>query len=153
MSEIPQESGSFASHLVVQSKALVDFLHNLREATAYKIMLDIVRYISYSFDIGTNMSDGPHKSLPMRRGWKCVAERADKSAFEGSEVQEGINSALQRDCEIEMTNDFLTRLTDACNGQAVSLFGNALGIELEGLRPLAGSGIGRVRLGIRDPDV
>jgi len=111
-----------------------------------KSFLTLSDMFFYYSDIGKNMSDGPHKSLPMRRGWKRVAEWADKAAFEGSEVEEALISALQRDCEIEITNDFVTRLTDVCNGQAVSLFGNALGFELEALRPLAGPGIGRVVL-------
>ena len=32
------------------------------------------------------MSDGPHKSLNMRSGWKKLAERADQPAFEPEHV-------------------------------------------------------------------
>lgn len=92
------------------------------------------------------MSDGPHKSLRMRRGWKRVAEWADNSAFEGEEVQEAIITALDGDCRSEITPDFMTRLIDVCDGQALSLFGNALALGLEGLRPVARYGMERVVL-------
>ena len=36
------------------------------------------------------MSDGPHRSLPMRPWWKQAALRADKSAFDVSECTEAI---------------------------------------------------------------
>lgn len=92
------------------------------------------------------MSDGPHRSLPMRRAWKRVAEWADNPAFKGEEVCKAIISALERDCRGEMSTEFLTRLSDVCNGQAISLFKNPLGLELETLRGDAGCGIGRVVL-------
>lgn len=44
------------------------------------------------------MSDGPHRSLPMRRWWRKVAERADKPAFSVSECAEAIAVAMEREC-------------------------------------------------------
>jgi hypothetical protein len=49
------------------------------------------------------MSDGPHRSLPMRRGWKRVAERGDKRAYASEEVSEAIIVALEQDCRQEMS--------------------------------------------------
>jgi hypothetical protein len=43
------------------------------------------------------MSDGPHKSLKMKPGWKKVAEQADLAAFEPDQVSDKLMSALQED--------------------------------------------------------
>src|SRR5258708_3674788 len=43
------------------------------------------------------MSDGPHKSLPMRRHWKDLAERAAKAAYAPDQVCEALPHALKRD--------------------------------------------------------
>jgi hypothetical protein len=43
------------------------------------------------------MSDGPHRSLPMRRHWKDLAERAAKAAFSSDQVTEGLPYALKKD--------------------------------------------------------
>lgn len=40
------------------------------------------------------MTDGPHKSLPMKVPWKRVAEKASKEAFAIKEVAEVLNHAL-----------------------------------------------------------
>ena len=56
------------------------------------------------------MSDGPHRSLPMRRPWKTVAECADNAAFEVDEIREAIVPALEQDCRREMRREFLDGL-------------------------------------------
>lgn len=43
------------------------------------------------------MSDGPHRSLPMRKEWQRLAERADKPAWTQEEVTEAMPSALDSD--------------------------------------------------------
>lgn len=43
------------------------------------------------------MSDGPHRSLPMRKHWKDLAERADKAAYSPADVAEALPVALQKD--------------------------------------------------------
>lgn len=43
------------------------------------------------------MSDGPHRSLPMRRHWKDLAERAEKAAFSADQVCEAVPYALKKD--------------------------------------------------------
>jgi hypothetical protein len=43
------------------------------------------------------MSDGPHRSLPMRRHWRDLAERAAKAAYSADEVCDALPYALQKD--------------------------------------------------------
>ncbi len=68
------------------------------------------------------MSDGPHRSLPMRRPWKTVAECADNAAFEVGEIREFILPALENDCRREMRREFLDDLRKVCADQEASLF-------------------------------
>jgi hypothetical protein len=88
------------------------------------------------------MSDGPHRSLPMRRGWKKVAECGANHAFAPEQVSQRIAPALEEDCRDELPPGF----TDALQGRYGSLFRNQLETDLESLRDLAGHGIGRVIL-------
>lgn len=43
------------------------------------------------------MSDGPHKSLPLRSYWKTVAERIAKDAYSIEEVSDALSIALNKD--------------------------------------------------------
>jgi hypothetical protein len=43
------------------------------------------------------MSDGPHRSLPLRRHWRDFAERSAKAAFSPPEVCEALPHALKKD--------------------------------------------------------
>lgn len=53
------------------------------------------------------MSDGPHRSLPLRRHWKILAERAAREAYPVFEVGEALGHALK--------NEFLeTPLAEIC---------------------------------------
>jgi hypothetical protein len=92
------------------------------------------------------MSDGPHRSLKMRRGWKRVAERGDKRAFATDEISNAIIPALEQDCREEMSPQFLDSLCTVCRNQEDSLFKDQIEPQLEALRRSAGSGIGRVVL-------
>lgn len=56
------------------------------------------------------MSDGPHRSLPMRRWWKQVAIRADKTAFDVRECAEAVAVALEREFAEELRPSFLEAL-------------------------------------------
>jgi hypothetical protein len=56
------------------------------------------------------MSDGPHKSLPMRPGWKKVAECASKEAFTSNEVCEAINAAIAQDYQKDISPDFIASI-------------------------------------------
>jgi hypothetical protein len=67
------------------------------------------------------MSDGPHKSLPMRRAWKRVCEVADNAAHALEEVIEGIAPALAADARGEISDGFLRRLRRALGLDAEQL--------------------------------
>jgi len=87
------------------------------------------------------MSDGPHRSLPMRRPWKTVAEYADNAAFEVEEIREFILPALENDCQREIRREFLDDLRKVCADQEASLFKTNMRPVLEGLRRTANVGM------------
>jgi hypothetical protein len=76
------------------------------------------------------MSDGPHRSLPMRRHWKNLAERAAKAAYSANEVCEALPFALQKD----LRDAPLTAIRDILSGGQGSLFANDEIKRLEGVR-------------------
>jgi hypothetical protein len=63
------------------------------------------------------MSDGPHRTLPMRRGWKRLAKRADKSAFNAEDVKDAVGPALSADWAVEVPRDFFEGVRDLCAGR------------------------------------
>jgi hypothetical protein len=87
------------------------------------------------------MSDGPHKSLPMKPKWRSVAERAYNCTFAVDEISAAMLPALARDCHDEMSPRFVEVLRGLCEQQETLLFN--LSDRVEGLRPEAGTGIGR----------
>lgn len=66
------------------------------------------------------MSDGPHRSLPLKRRWKTVAERSSKDAWSVEDVVEATFHALERDLG-EAPVQFLQRILGV--GPEASLFG------------------------------
>src|SRR5262245_31701491 len=88
------------------------------------------------------MSDGPHRSLAMRRAWRLVAERADKRSYTVAEITEAIVPALEQDCRTEMSPEFLTGLRRVAD-EPLLFPDAAAAARFESLRPLAGSGIAR----------
>lgn len=56
------------------------------------------------------MSDGPHRSLPMRLCWRKLARRAANCAFETTEVSEAFVPALERQFHDEVSPSFLKDL-------------------------------------------
>src|SRR5919202_1357737 len=56
------------------------------------------------------MSDGPHRSLPMRRPWKRLAARADVPSYSPAEVAEALRSALVAGWSSEVTPSLLRRV-------------------------------------------
>ena len=98
-------------------------------------------FINYKSDRGKNKSDGPHRSLPMRRPWKKVAECADNSAFEVEEIRDAILPALENDCQREMRREFLDEFHGVCADQDASLFKCDLRPALERLRRTASAGL------------
>ena len=80
------------------------------------------------------MSDGPYKSLPMRPGWKKVAQLAENSVFRPEEVGAAVNAALIKDCRAEGISEFTATLHDVLGGQQQLLFPKQIGTQLEALR-------------------
>ncbi len=80
------------------------------------------------------MSDGPHKSLPMRRGWKKFAARADKAVFEPNQVAEAVAPALEGDWEEEVASHLNALRGVVGNGDEPSLFQHESVSELESLK-------------------
>jgi hypothetical protein len=66
------------------------------------------------------MSDGPHKSLPLRPRYRRLAEWAYKPAFSLSEVGEAAEAAVARDANIELRS-MVRQLSDIVCGS--DLFG------------------------------
>src|SRR5258706_10470727 len=92
------------------------------------------------------MSDGPHRSLPMRKGWKRVAESADNQAFGTDEIRDAILPALEEDCRGEISPEFFSSLRRVCADQEASLFKNDVAPSLEALRNAASAGLARAVL-------
>ncbi|QTN34834.1 hypothetical protein [Cognatishimia activa] len=86
------------------------------------------------------MSDGPHRSLPMRNHWKCLAERADKAAYSVAEVSQALPAALLQ----EFREAPLEQLMGALGvGEQPVLFAEQSPQELDALRAVSpGSAIG-----------
>lgn len=87
------------------------------------------------------MSDGPHRSLPLRPWWRRLAERADKCAFSPNEVAEALVPALEAECRKELAPTFLLGLQSAV--AEPGLFGPAQALQLAGLDGQAPSGLAR----------
>ena len=92
------------------------------------------------------MSDGPHRSLPMKPGWKRVAERADNRAFAPEEISTAIIPALRQDCRDEMIPEFIDGIRNVFEEQEGLLFRDDVIAQVEALKGQAGYGIGRTLL-------
>lgn len=84
------------------------------------------------------MSDGPHRSLPMRSRWKAFAKTADKPAFETAIVAEIAMQALSQDWREEVPSDVLSGLRKTLEtiGQA-DMFNQDKSAHFDGLREIA----------------
>ena len=70
------------------------------------------------------MSDGPHRSLPMRNGWRKLAERAANSNFDPTEISEAIPIAIKEDWSAEGCDQTLRELRAVLqDNRQGSLFG------------------------------
>ncbi len=87
------------------------------------------------------MSDGPHRSLPMRRPWQRVAERADKRSFTPEEISRALEPALAQDCRDELRPDFLSSLRRVA--EEPSLFRETVAAGIQAMQAQAGAGLER----------
>ena len=82
------------------------------------------------------MSDGPHKSLPMRAGWKKFAERADKAAYDPEQVADLAIPALEGDWREEVAPHIDSLRKALGDGRQGLLFGEQRTAELKALKRL-----------------
>lgn len=76
------------------------------------------------------MSDGPHRSLQMRKGWKKLAEKADNSAYAFEEVRDQLRVAVLKDWEIEACDRALQSVWDIVeDGQRLLFSSHAARLE------------------------
>jgi hypothetical protein len=93
------------------------------------------------------MSDGPHKSLNMKPGWKKVAERADLAAFEPEQVSEKLMSALQDDWAEEGCDELVRGIKEIIGDtRQASLLDDNKAEELESARRELSAGHGLKQL-------
>ncbi|PCJ04636.1 MAG: hypothetical protein COB16_17950 [Rhodobacteraceae bacterium] len=62
------------------------------------------------------MSDGPHRSLPLRPKWREVAKRASKDAFDFVSVREALEPALLGDCRAELPSRLIGQISSIVEG-------------------------------------
>lgn len=93
------------------------------------------------------MSDGPHKSLNMKSGWKKLAERADQTAFEPEQVAEKVLPALEEDWHEDGCGDLIRNIrTLLGDTRQTSFLANNKAAELEAARRELSAGHGLRRL-------
>lgn len=86
------------------------------------------------------MSDGPHKSLGMRSGWKKFANRCDFASYEADQRNEALGEALAGDWQAERCNEFMDEIRAALNaGPQGNLFETPES-RLEALKDISGAG-------------
>ena len=80
------------------------------------------------------MSDGPHRSLNMPRGWKKLAERADNRAYAPEEVRDALPTALEQDWRAEVPDTLCRQVREILGDSQSSLLGDDRAERLEALR-------------------
>lgn len=93
------------------------------------------------------MSDGPHRSLPMGKRWKKLAECLDNASFSPEEVCERRDAAILGEFSREVPDTLMSSLRNIlCSSDQGSLFAPS-GDEIENLRMQAnGSPVGNLLL-------
>ncbi|SEI15023.1 hypothetical protein SAMN05216228_102892 [Rhizobium tibeticum] len=101
------------------------------------------------------MSDGPHKSLPLRHGYQRVAAWAYKPAFGIQQVSEAAEAALMRDVGLEVA-PALKQLVTIVDGWDLLTLASSANEQLDRLRfdpsvqPLAASAIEATQMAIAE---
>jgi hypothetical protein len=80
------------------------------------------------------MSDGPHRSLPMRRAWKKVAERVYNAAFPVQDIPDWFCRAVEEDCSAELPERLLRDLSVYCLDRQPTFFEEDRATEVSALR-------------------
>ncbi|MGF6233634.1 hypothetical protein QFZ27_007589 [Inquilinus ginsengisoli] len=84
------------------------------------------------------MSDGPHKTLPMRANWKALLWSAYNPASSSREISEGIAPALSSDWRNEVTPTLVRALDRTLCGEA-ALFPDQTASDVQVLRARSNS--------------
>ena len=81
------------------------------------------------------MSDGPYKSLPMRKPWRTVTEYAHKDSFTPDECASAMRSALHHDFSRDVPQDMLKAVASVLlENEQGNLLPNLAHQELENIR-------------------
>ena len=81
------------------------------------------------------MSDGPYRSLPMRKGWRDVSECAHKDVYTAEERADRMCAALHLDFQRDVGRDFLNSVGNILINQAQqNLLASQATFELEAIR-------------------
>lgn len=87
------------------------------------------------------MSDGPHRSLPLRKLWKELAKRGDQSVYSIAEVAEAAKGALAYDLK-EVKWELMDALKAVFTGRDNSLRMREISLqELEDAKTIAASSV------------
>jgi hypothetical protein len=86
------------------------------------------------------MSDGPHRSLLMRKGWKKLAERGDGKLHTVEQIREAVPLALGDDWRAERCDDFMKQVRDVLVADQNTLFKPVKDDTIGALKKLPGSG-------------
>lgn len=93
------------------------------------------------------MSDGPHRSLPMGRRWKKLAECLDNESFSTDEVRERRDSAILGEISREVPDPLMSQLREILSSSDQGTLFAPSGDEIEILRAKAnGSPVGNLLL-------
>jgi hypothetical protein len=88
------------------------------------------------------MSDGPHRSLPLRRAWKELAKRGDQDIYDAEQVAEAAAGALSSDFKNEIKWSLVDKLKSIFTGRDNSLGLPEIALqELEEAKPLAAGSV------------
>ncbi|WP_250525235.1 hypothetical protein [Caballeronia sp. GAWG2-1] len=88
------------------------------------------------------MSDGPHRSLPMRKPWKELAKRGDQSVYDVDQVVEAATNALASDFKSEVKWSVIDSLKAIFTGRDNSLMLSEIALqELENAKVLAAGSV------------
>jgi hypothetical protein len=88
------------------------------------------------------MSDGPHRSLPMRKPWRELAKRGDQGTYDTEQVAEAAAGALASDFKNEVKWSLIDALKSIFTGRDNSLGLTEISLqELENAKVLAAGSV------------
>lgn len=88
------------------------------------------------------MSDGPHRSLKLRKAWRELAKRADQNTYDAAQVAEATAHAVASDFKLEVSGPLMETLKAVFTGSDNSLGIRELALEqIENTRALAAASV------------